>query len=885
MPQQSDALAASPKRITPAMRQYFSAKQQHPDALIFFRMGDFYEMFYEDAVEASSVLDLALTSRSKDRDGQEIPMCGVPYHAADGYLVRLVRQGYRVAICEQVEDAKKAKGLVRREVVRVVSPGTLTDENYLDAKEPTYLATVSKISTKSESSYGLAFADLSTGEFKVFQCPSTKETDPVVEQLRVFRPRELVLIEEPGDEITNLNNFDITTTRLSTETFNVERAEGILRECFGSASLKGFGLSTPNHNPAITAAGGLVQYLLDTQNSRLTHFRHIDFRPKIDHLVVDAEAFAHLSILKGVDGGRKDSLLDEIDESQTPMGGRLLRSWLLRPLSKAEDIRDRLDGVEEFAYVTTARTTFRSVLKNVHDLERLVARAVLGTSGPRDFVALASSVEAIPKLKEVLAPFQVPLIRRAVNELDEADDIYRAIKQTLVDEPPGLLREGGFIRDGVDPLIDELRGISRNAKEAIAGIEATERVRTGIGNLKVRYNRVFGYYIEVTKANLHAVPDDYERKQTIANGERYVTMALKDYERKALGADDRIFEREQQVFEQLRQMLVDAAPRLQKDAGLIAELDVLASFAETSTRNNYTKPQIHSGGELIIREGRHPVVESRTDVFVPNDVALDSLERQLVILTGPNMGGKSTYLRQTAIVVLLAHVGCFVPAREAKIPIVDQIFARIGASDNIARGQSTFMVEMQETARILNLATPQSLVLLDEIGRGTATFDGLSIAWAVAEHLVAHNSPRPKTIFATHYHELTDLADVHEGVVNQHVVAREWEDTIVFMHEVHAGRSDRSYGIQVARLAGIPQSTVDRAKEILEGLEGDELSRGGRTSFRDTGAIQDRQIGLFQQPRQERSAIAKQIDAIDVDSMTPLAALTLLSELKKNIDE
>jgi DNA mismatch repair protein MutS len=558
---------------------------------------------------------------------------------------------------------------------------------------------------------------------------------------------------------------------------------------------------------------------------------------------------------------------------------------LLRPLSKAEDIRDRLDGVEEFAYVTTARTTFRSILKNVHDLERLVARAVLGTSGPRDFVALASSVEAIPKLKEVLAPFQVPLIRRAVNELDEADDIYRAIKQTLVDEPPGLLREGGFIRDGVDPLIDELRGISRNAKEAIAGIEATERVRTGIGNLKVRYNRVFGYYIEVTKANLHAVPDDYERKQTIANGERYVTMALKDYERKALGADDRIFEREQQVFEQLRQMLVDAAPRLQKDAGLIAELDVLASFAETSTRKNYTKPQIHSGGELIIREGRHPVVESRTDVFVPNDVALDSLERQLVILTGPNMGGKSTYLRQTAIVVLLAHVGCFVPAREAKIPIVDQIFARIGASDNIARGQSTFMVEMQETARILNLATPQSLVLLDEIGRGTATFDGLSIAWAVAEHLVAHNSPRPKTIFATHYHELTDLADVHEGVVNQHVVAREWEDTIVFMHEVHAGRSDRSYGIQVARLAGIPQSTVDRAKQILEGLEGDELSRGGRTSFRDTGAIQDRQIGLFQQPRQERSAIAKQIDAIDVDSMTPLAALTLLSELKKNIDE
>ena len=883
--QQSDALAASPKRITPAMRQYFAAKDRHPDALVFFRMGDFYEMFYEDAVEASSALGLALTSRSKDRDGHEIPMCGVPYHAADGYLVRLVRQGYRVAICEQVEDAKKAKGLVRREVVRVVSPGTLTDENYLDAKEPTYLGAISKIAAKTGVRYGLAFADLSTGEFKVFQWLPTVHRDPIAEQVRAFRPRELLLIEEPGDTITNVDDLDITTTRLTTGTFSIETAKDALRECFGSASLKGFGLSAPDHGPAIAAAGGLVQYLLDTQKSKLSHFRHIDFRATVDHLVIDAEAFTHLGILKGVDGGRKDSLLDEIDESKTPMGGRLLRAWLLRPLSAEEDIRDRLDAVEEFAFETTARATFRSVLKNVHDLERLVARAVLGTSGPRDFIALASSVEVIPKLKKLLNVFHVPLVRHLVSELDEVDDIYQGIKRTLVDEPPTLLREGGFIREGVDPLIDELRAISRNAKEAIAGIEATERVRTGIGNLKVRYNRVFGYYIEVTKANLHAVPDDYERKQTIANGERYVTTALKDYERKALGADDRILEREQLVFEQLRQILIGAAPRLQKDAGLIAELDVLASFAETSTRKNYTKPYIHSEDELKVREGRHPVVESRTDSFVPNDVTLDRQERQLVILTGPNMGGKSTYLRQTAIIVLLAHAGCFVPAREAKIPVVDQIFARVGASDNIARGQSTFMVEMQETARILNLATPRSLVLLDEIGRGTATFDGLSIAWAVAEHLVANNTPRPKTIFATHYHELTDLADVHEGVINQHVVAREWEDSIVFMHEVHSGRSDRSYGIQVARLAGIPQTTVDRAKEILEGLEGDELSRGGRASFRDTRAAQDRQIGLFQQPRHDRSQIAKQIDAVDIDSITPLAALTLLAELKNTIDK
>ena len=885
MAQRSSASSSAATRLTPAMRQYFEAKKQHPDALMFFRMGDFYEMFYEDAVEASSVLDLTLTSRSKDRHGREIPMCGVPHHAADAYLVRLVKRGYRVAICEQVEDAKKAKGLVKREVVRVVSPGTLTDEHYLEAKEPTYLASVSKIKISSGYCYGLAFADLSTGEFKVFEYRSTGQAESIVEQVLVFRPMELLLVEESGDLITTLKDLGITITQLNTASFRVEQAERVLKECFNASSLKGFGLSVPDHNPAIMAAGGLVQHLLETQRSNLSHFQHIDFRPTIDHLVVDPEAFTHLGILRGVDGSRKDSLLDEIDETQTPMGGRLIRAWLLRPLRTPEDICDRLDAVEEFAYETTTRTTFRTVLSDVHDLERLVARVVLGTSGPRDFVAVASSVQVIPRLKELLIKFRVPLIRQVVDELDEADDIRQAITDALVDEPPALIRDGGFIRDGVDPVIDELRDISRNAKEAIARIESTERTRTGIKTLKVRYNRVFGYYIEVSKANLHAVPGDYERKQTIANGERYVTTALKDYERKALGADDRIFEREQQVFEELRQILVDSASRLQKNAGLIAQLDVLVSFAETSTRNNYAKPHIHSGDELIVRDGRHPVVESRTDVFVPNDVSLDRLGRQLVILTGPNMGGKSTYLRQTAIIVLLAHAGCFVPAREAKIPVVDQIFARVGASDNIARGQSTFMVEMQETARILNLATARSLVLLDEIGRGTATFDGLSIAWAVAEHLLASNSSRPKTIFATHYHELTDLADLHEGAINQHVVAREWEDKIIFMHEIHAGRSDRSYGIQVARLAGIPQATVDRAKEILEGLEGDELSRGGRTSFSEKDSAVDRQMGLFQQARDRRSKIAERIDAVDLDSITPLAALTILAELKNNIDE
>jgi DNA mismatch repair protein MutS len=548
-----------------------------------------------------------------------------------------------------------------------------------------------------------------------------------------------------------------------------------------------------------------------------------------------------------------------------------------------EPIRDRLDAVEELAFRTIERGKFRDALKGVHDLERLVARAALGVAGPRDLVALKSSLAAVPRARLVLDELQAPLVRSLCAQLDDLLELRQAIERTLVDEPPPQARDGGAIRDGVDPALDELRTISRSGKQVIAELEDRERARTGIASLKVRFNRVFGYYIEVSKANLHAVPADYHRKQTIAGGERFITPALKEYEEKVLGADERILEREIELFDAMRARVAAEAPRIQDTARAVAALDVLAGLAETAALCNYTKPHVHEGDELLVTDGRHPVVERfASETFVPNDVTLNGSTHQLVVLTGPNMGGKSTYLRQTALTCLLAQAGSFVPASAAKVPLVDRIFARVGASDNIARGHSTFMVEMQETASILHLATSRSLVVLDEIGRGTATFDGLSIAWAVAEHLATSTRARPKTLFATHYHELTDLADALPGIVNYHVSAREWHDDIVFLRKIVPGRSDRSYGIQVARLAGMPEAVVNRAREILSALEQDELARGGRPSVTRTAGDPQQQLGLFRAPPEDQ--FAERLRAIDIDRMTPLEALTLLAALKREAE-
>jgi DNA mismatch repair protein MutS len=901
------------------MRQYLDAKRQYRDAIVFFRMGDFYEMFYEDALVGARALELTLTSRSKDANGGGIPMCGVPYHAADGYIARLVRKGFRVAICEQVEDPKKAKGLVKREVVRVVSPGTLTDANYLEAREPAYLMALAA----HEDRLGAALLDVSTGEFTTAEYRGADGLQALTDEIAVLRPREIVVgSASVAARVPDVARLQLPITTIDAWNFETEAARRTLLDQLKAHGLEGFGLD--GRTAAVQAAGGLVSYLRDTQKADLAHVRTIAYKAASDCLIVDPITLRHLEVVAGSEGGPAGSLLHEIDRTVTAMGGRLLRAWLLRPLCALERIRDRLDAVEELAFQSTARGKFREAMKPIQDLERLVARAALGTAGPRDLMSLGRSLAAVPRVITNLETLQAPLLRSLVAELDHVPELREQIEGTLIDEPAAFARDGGFTRDGIDPELDELKAISRSGRQVIADMEERERTRTGIASLKVRFNRVFGYYIEISRSNLHAVPADYHRKQTIAGGERFTTPALKEYEEKILGADERILERELEVFERLRARVAADAPRIQDTARALATLDVLAGLAETATLCNFTKPHVHDGDEYVVSDGRHPVVERlASSAFVPNDIDLNGSGRQLVILTGPNMGGKSTYLRQAALIPLLAQIGSFVPARDAKVPVVDRIFARVGASDNIARGQSTFMVEMQETANILHAATARSLVVLDEIGRGTSTFDGLSIAWAVAEYLATNSRARPKTLFATHYHELTDLADAAPGVVNAHVSAREWKDDIVFLRKIVPGRSDRSYGIQVARLAGLPASVVARAKAILAGLERDELSRGGRPTLSGSpGDVQNEQLGLFATPavgqpdglslrmaaadaqvsaprpvgtieadpqagfpRARDNELRRRLREIDVDGTTPREALQVLAELKKLVEE
>jgi DNA mismatch repair protein MutS len=866
------------------MRQYFEAKRQYRDALVFFRMGDFYEMFYEDALTAARALELTLTSRSKDTNGGAIPMCGVPFHAADGYIARLVRKGFRVAVVEQVEDPRKAKGLVRREVVRVVSPGTLTDAGYLEAREPAFLLALAP--AHPGPGVGAALLDLSTGEFTTAEYIGDDARAALCDELAVLRPREVLapIGFEAAGEILADAHVAARLTPAEPWTFEYESARRTLLGQLNAQSLQGYGLDA--RPAAVSAAGALVQYLRDTQKADLAHVRDVSFRSGADCLLVDPTTMKNLEVLEAADGGRTGSLLHEIDRTITPMGGRLLRAWLIRPLIALERIQDRLDAVEDFGFRATARLKLRDTLKGIHDIERLVGRAALGTAGPRDLVSLRQSIAAVPRVRMLLDEFQAPLVKSLVAGLDDLADVREALDRTLVDEPPAVSREGGYVRDGVDAELDGLREISRGGKQRIAAMEEAERARTGIGSLKIRYNRVFGYYIEVSKSNLGSVPADYHRKQTIAGGERFITPALKEYEEKVLGADERIVEREVEIFDALRGRVASEAPRIQDTARGLAALDVLAALAETASVHNYTKPMVHAGDELIATDARHPVVERHVaDAFVPNDVSLDATVQQLVILTGPNMGGKSTYLRQCALLCLMAQAGSFVPARTAKLPIVDRLFARVGASDNIARGQSTFMVEMQETANILHTATSRSLVILDEIGRGTATFDGLSLAWAVAEHLASNPRARPKTIFATHYHELTDLADALPTVANFHVVVREWKDDLVLLRKVVPGRADRSYGIQVARLAGLPPAVVSRAREILAGLERDELSRGGRPSLNGSPAAPQQQLGLFVSPAAQDDPLRIRLRSLDINQLTPLQALGLLAELKDEAGE
>ena len=869
---------------TPAMQQYHRMKAEHPDALLFFRMGDFYELFFEDAVVAARALDIALTSRSKDKDGAPIPMCGVPHHAVSAYVGRLVKQGFRVALGEQMEDPRTAKGVVKREVVRVVTPGTTLDSAALEAGENAFVLALDP----GEAALGAAWLDATTGEFFVAQWEGAARWERLRDELGATRPRELLLprmAERPG-WLTDAAQPEaaVPRTELEPASFDPRAARRDLLAHFGVLNLEAFGCEALPR--AVAAAGAALRYVRDTQKRDLVHVTGLITRHHADALVIDGLTRRNLELVESLaDGSRRGTLVDILDLTGTAMGSRRLREWILRPLVQVEPIQDRLDAVEELAFRTLERGRLREALAAVQDLDRILGRVTLGTASPRDLVAMARSLRTLPMAEAALAEAQAPLLRRELKDLDPPLDVAADVEATLVDEPPASLKDGGLVRDGVDGELDELRELSRGGRSTIAAIEERERGRTGIASLKVRFNRVFGYYIEVSRPNLPLVPEDYIRKQTVAGGERFVTPELKEYEEKVLRADERILEREAEIFEALRGRVAATARRVQQTSGAAAVIDVLAALAEAACRYGYVKPRVGRSEGLTYREGRHPVMERvLSEPFVPNDLALGEGAARLFVLTGPNMGGKSTFLRQTALIALMAQVGSFVPAREAKVGLVDRIFTRVGATDHILRGQSTFMVEMQETAHILRHATPQSLVLLDEIGRGTATFDGLSIAWAVAEHLARAGLQAPRTLFATHYHELTDLAADLPGVGNLHVSAREWKDGVVFLRKIEPGGSDRSFGIQVARLAGLPAGVVARAQEILRNLERTEFDREGRPRLAHSGEPlpegAPRQLALFSGADE---GVLDELRRADVDRLTPLQALGMLAELKKRL--
>ncbi|MCX6622351.1 MAG: DNA mismatch repair protein MutS, partial [Acidobacteria bacterium] len=786
---------------TPLMRQYHAIKQQVPNALLMFRLGDFYELFYEDAVTAARELEITLTSRSKEK-GQAIPMCGVPHHAAEGYLARLIQKGYRVAICEQMEDPRFTKKLVKREITRVVTPGTVTDSAVLHSHENNYLAAIALDGTRA----GLAHADVSTGEFRVTEMDSA-EVNAAIENLRA---RE-VLVTPGSPAVPGVR------TEVDEWTFAFDYAGRTLCDHFHLLSLDGCGLE--GRRLATCAAGAILHYIRDTQKSALDHLDRPSFYDRAGAMILDGVTVRNLELVEPVFSGegKESTLLSVLDDTATGMGGRLLRRWLLRPSLELAEIEARLDAVEELVKETIGRTELRKTLGGILDLERLLAKITLGSAGPREVLALGRSLEKIPLVKKLLHHPLSARLRQLSGGLDELADVRDQILTGLSEEPPLHLGDGDTIRKGFHAELDDLRDLRLNGKQYIAGIEQRERARSGIGSLKIRFNNVFGYYIEISKSNLHLAPADYERKQTLVNAERFTTPELKELETKVLAAEEKILELERQIFSAIRAFAAVQATRIRETAAAVGEIDVLASFAELAAASRYKRPRFSGNGELRILGGRHPVIERLTERdavrFIPNDIYLNPEGEFIAVIPGPNMGGKSTYLRQAALIVILAQTGCFVPAEEALLPLVDRVFTRIGAADNLARGRSTFMVEMTETAVILNTATARSLIILDEIGRGTATYDGLALAWAVIEHV--HERIRAKTLFATHYHELTELAEQLEGVRNLHVSVKEAGDQIVFLRKVEPGAADRSYGIEVARLAALPISVIERAREIL----------------------------------------------------------------------
>jgi len=857
------------------IKQYLQIKSQYPDALLFFRMGDFYEMFFEDAHVGSRELDIALTSRNKGQK-DSVPLCGVPYFAAETYISKLLQKGYKVALCDQVEDPKLAKGIVKREVVRVFTPGLVTDSIQLGTGENNYLM---GFCAEGEV-FGLAFLDISTGELKTCQISGF---EPFLSEALRNEPKEILSLkrfqEHPCFDGFKKNFENGLITYLEAPPFDAVPS-------FNEMERKAILQKAPL---AAEAVAMVLHYAEENQKKPISHIRPLSFYQVQDFMVIDEMTKRNLELTQSLfEQGKRGSLFWVLDETITLMGSRTLKQWLNYPLIDIKEIGDRLEGVSELKEMKIERKQLRESLKGIQDIERLTSRIFLGYANARDLVGLKNSLLNLPILKANLQPFSAFILKKFASEIENFDDLNQLLESSIVDHPPLTIKEGGIIKPNYDKELDGLREIGREGKGWILQLEAEEKKKTGISSLKVRYNQVFGYYIEVTKSNLHLVPNHYIRKQTLVNAERFITPELKEFETKVLGAQEAICQLECRLFEEVRKKVSDETSRLQKTASAITIIDILGSMAEIADRYDYVQPVMDEGDEIIIRDGRHPVLERMglSERFVPNDTQMNSPEHQILIITGPNMAGKSTYIRQVALIILMAQMGSFVPAREAKIGVVDRIFTRIGALDNIMRGQSTFMVEMTETARILNQATSKSLVVLDEIGRGTSTFDGLSIAWAVAEHLHDHPSLRPKTLFATHYHELTELALTKERVKNYNVAVKEWGGEIIFLRKIVEGGTNRSYGIQVARLAGLPPRVIDRAKEILSNLEKGELDTMGMPKIATTKipGLKPKppfQPSLFVQPDPIRLELKK----VKTDQLTPLEALNILDELRKKAEK
>jgi len=863
------------------MKQFHRFKKMHPDCILFFRMGDFYETFYEDAKTCSKVLGLTLTSRSKGNN--PIPLAGVPYHAVEGYLKKMLQAGYKVAVCEQVEDPKTAKGVVERDVVRIVTPGTLTDDILLRAKEDNFLCAVS-LGTKHRAA--ISWVDISTGHFFAQQLPEEKLLDELIR----LAPAECLLADRRGElfeaelkklsrDITQLTNA--TITERPAWYFEPYQARQRLLKHFGTATLEGFGISDTD-DTLITPAGAIIEYLNETQKTTLGHIRNLKKIDRRDYLQIDPASLRSLEILQTIrTESVKGSLLDCLDETTTGMGGRMFRNWLCMPLCDLNAIEQRQDAVEEVKDAETELADIRKLLSNVSDTERIAARISTFRATPRDLVALAGTLRQIPRLRQILEQFRCELIVQLASQCDSMDELADILEAAIEPVPPTHLRDGGVIRTGFSEELDRLRSISRDGRSWLKNYQKNQIERTGISNLKIGYNKVFGYYIEVNHSSADKVPADYTRKQTIKNAERYITDKLKEYETQALSAEEKAIELEQQLFDQLRHQCIHYISRLQSLAGTIAQCDCITAMAYLARRRNYIRPKITKENTLSIYEGRHPVLsETLGPEFVPNDTELGDRAGEIIVITGPNMSGKSTYIRQVALLVLMAQAGSFVPAKDAEIGLVDRIFTRVGASDELVRGQSTFMVEMTETANIINNATDRSLVILDEVGRGTSTYDGLSLAWAITEYIA--NKIKCRTLFATHYHELTELAELFANIKNCNVAVREWMDEVVFLHKIVPGGTDKSYGIHVAKLAGVPKSITERSKEILEELEstfqkeatGEHLSRH-KTKEPDKNT-------LFVK---KHKSILDKLASSDVNNLTPIEAINLLNKIKEELNE